>query len=696
MEHQYNILIVDDIPANRFTLVSLLAQLKNIVTLEADSGEQALAIAVEQPIDLILLDIQMPGMDGYETARHFKMATNTRDIPIIFITAVFKSEEFARRGYQVGAVDYFTKPIDDNLLLNRILLYLKLFDRERKLRQTMEELQKKDQTLKNINKELELQVRERTVELNRANDAIISADEKGNVIFWNRGAELIFQYSEAEMLGKPLTRFLPEKHKKAHSLAIKQVITTGKLKLAGQVVELSGLRKNGSEFPIEISLSSWVASGGRFFSAVIRDISERKQAEKYLQIAKEKAELANHAKSAFLATMSHEIRTPMNAILGMAELLQETQLTTTQKWYIKTLNQSGESLMTLINDILDLSKIESGQLTMEKTAFNLRQSIDEVMELFTFTAFDTGIKLSHQIGEDVPRWMQGDQARLRQVLLNLIGNAVKFTQEGQVAIHVEAKTDDQVSFKISDTGPGIPKAKQEEIFQPFIQADASTTRKHGGTGLGLAICNKLIKLMGGRIELASEPGRGSTFTFTVPLQKVNISEVPKEKTDSSSTKLGATISKNSINILLAEDVEENQMVIEGFLRQSQFKLEIAENGAEAVEKFKNGSFDLVLMDIQMPVMDGYEATKTIRALETETGANPTPIVALTAHALQEEAQKIKDVGCNLHLTKPIRKARLIEVLGEFQQRKDVCTTPDSSSSPTSNTLEKPKLDTDSI
>ncbi|MBF0444338.1 MAG: response regulator [Magnetococcales bacterium] len=393
---------------------------------------------------------------------------------------------------------------------------------------------------------------------------------------------------------------------------------------------------------------------------------ERQLTEEKLIKAKEASEKANQAKSDFLATMSHEIRTPMNAILGMGELLEETSLNQTQKKYIQTLNRSGKTLMNLINDILDLSKIEAGQFVLEQTVIDLAKLIDETVNLFEFTAKEKGIGLGYHIDPNVSHRVMGDPIRLRQILINLIGNAVKFTKVGEVFLQAQPGQGEETAFFVTDTGIGISDEKQKEIFEPFTQADSSITRLHGGTGLGLTICLRLSNLMGGRITLESTKGKGSTFIFIVPLAKASAKPTPSQDEALADTQLSKdTDSLLDVRILLVEDVEENQMVIQGYLRNEKCHLEIAENGAEALDLFKKQTFDLVLMDIQMPVMDGYESTQQIRAWEKATKAKPTPIIALTAHALTEETGKIKSAGCDSHLTKPLRKKILMEMFAEF-------------------------------
>jgi PAS domain S-box-containing protein len=401
------------------------------------------------------------------------------------------------------------------------------------------------------------------------------------------------------------------------------------------------------------------------------DITDQKQSEQSLIIAKEEAEAANQAKSEFLAVMSHEIRTPLNAILGMTEVAMERNHNPDLSTSLEVIDRSGNNLLSLISDILDLSHIESGRLTLEHKPVHLQKLTQEALEIHTINAKQKLLDLTCLIEPEIPDLFNGDQKRIRQVLLNLIGNAVKFTDQGTVKILVTQPSSENLQFSVSDSGIGIPKDKQQLIFESFSQADSSNTRQHGGVGLGLAICRRLVDAMDGKIWVESETGKGSIFHFSIPFSTI-IEEESNHRFPSSDT-IPNNTTKDSLpkkpvtnNILLAEDVHGNVMMIEAFLEGSPYKLDVVEDGDLAVEKIKSGNqYDLVLMDIQMPRMDGLEATRRIRSLEKEQGVPRTPILALTAHAMPEDYRKSHEAGCDNHITKPISKKKLLQVIIEF-------------------------------
>ena len=498
-------------------------------------------------------------------------------------------------------------------------------------------------------------------------DAIWSIDREGKIVTWNSGAEVLFGYAAGEAVGQSAHLVVPKERawELDHYLA---------LMLEGEPVtnlETVRRRKDGGLVDVSLSRSPIVKDGKVIAVSIIAlDISERKRAEEALQQAKEAAEAATQAKSEFLANMSHEIRTPLNGVIGTLELASHTRLTGEQSELLSMAKDSANTLLVLINDILDFSKIEAGKLQFDRSEFDLRKTIANTLRNMALRAKEKELVLSSSIALDVPELVIGDAVRLKQVLTNLLGNAIKFTQQGRVLLTVETngiKGDEQeIKFAVTDTGIGIAREKQQAIFDAFSQADASTTRRFGGTGLGLAICSRIVTLMGGRIWVESEPGKGSTFFFTARLKLATQSAAVANGNGNTYHGMDRL---ESLRILVAEDNLVNQKVAVRILEAAGHQVAIANSGTEALQRLEEQPFDLVLMDLQMPEMDGFHTTRAIRERERRSGKH-MPIIAMTAHAMKGDRERCLDSGMDEYISKPVDANGLLQLIARVMRAQD--------------------------
>ncbi|WP_083917460.1 ATP-binding protein [Leeia oryzae] len=533
-----------------------------------------------------------------------------------------------------------------------------------------EELRQAKEHAEHASQELALAAERTRNLLETANDAVVTIDADSVIIDWNPAAEQIFGWRREEALGQRLHYLIvPEPYRMMHETGLRRFIETGESTLINRRIETSALTRHAGEIDVELSI--WpVKIGDNFtFSSFVRDITQRKHAEAELAQARDMALEATKLKSDFLANMSHEIRTPMNAIIGMSYLALKTDLDARQRDYISKANLAANSLLRIINDILDFSKIEAGKLELENIAFALQEVFESVDTVVGGRAQEKNLVFSINIAPDVPTHFLGDPLRLGQVLINLTNNAVKFTERGRVEVSATllslSQDTAELRFSVRDTGIGMTPVQCDKLFQPFSQADGSTTRKYGGTGLGLSISKCIVEAMGGDVAVESEPGVGSEFSFIVKLPVADANQYAAAKEEMLDGRSLLSRPLNGIHILLAEDNLINQQIAVELLQDAGATVDVAIDGQQAMEKLmaaSDGTYQVVLMDLQMPGMDGFEATRRLRQ---DTRFATLPIIAMTAHAMVEERQRCIEAGMVDHVSKPIDPVSFLQTVARW-------------------------------
>ncbi len=667
------VLIVDDNAGKRLALRAVLQPLGYSIV-EADSGLAALRCVMAQDFAVILLDVRMPILDGPETAAIVRQRQQSKMTPIIFITASDNDEIDTTDQYAQGAVDFIFAPVRPDELRAKVSVFANMFIEAENLASRAREVQTSSDQWRLLT--------------DAAPIGIFQTDADNRYVYTNP--------RWSEITGIPADG--------ATGMAWDAIVgALGRTTLVATLADAAALQP---EFwlrfeirlpdfaPRIVQLTSKVIPDGTGGIAgwvgTLADVTAEAGAEAALSEAHDQATEASRLKSDFLANTSHEIRTPMNGVIGMTELLLETDLDAQQRDYAETVRDSGQALLMIINDILDFSRIEAGMLDVEDVPFSVATIVDDVVHLLAEPAQAKGLDLRVVIEDPVPATVGGDPGRVRQVLTNLVGNALKFTQSGEVVVRVGGPRDTAtptpddppggggalvVRFEVSDTGDGIGPDKVGTIFQPFVQGDTSTSRKYGGTGLGLAICSQLVALMGGECGVTSTLGSGSTFWFTIRVhtETGQPSEAPSPVTDLTPP---SPAEPEKGRLLLAEDNLINQKVAVEMLSKAGYEVDTVPDGAAAVRAVAARPYDAILMDCQMPEMNGYEATAAIRALESS--GRLTPIIAMTAGARSEDRDRCLEEGMDAYLSKPIRKDSLLALVAESTRHESSATGPTGS------------------
>lgn len=672
-----DILIVDD-RADGLMAIEAAVDLPNVNLVKAHSGMEALQFLDAYEFAVILLDVQMPGMDGFETAARIREDKRYAQTPILFVTAINKDDRYIYKGYDLGAVDYIFKPFDAHVLKSKVKSFVELYLKSVQLKEQAEQLresERKERFQKLAELEIESLKRYRSL-----------ADSVPHMV-WKARNDGIFDYfnqvwinytglSHEQSIGTgwqvaihcdDLTEFL--------KVLIQAMNSGEQFETEGRFRQHDGeMRWHWVRATPEIragQVVSWIGT--------CTDIHAHKLAETKLIDAEKMATAANIAKTSFLANMSHEIRTPMNAILGFSELMLNPHQTEEERLHcVRTVHRCGRQLINIIDEILDISKIEAGRLEIEEIEFNLISLLQDLKAIMDVQAKGKDLNLKFDLKTEIPEFIFTDPTRIRQILVNVIGNAIKFTPQGGVTVEVSwlrfTDNDYKLQFKVQDTGIGIDPTQRDKLFKPFVQVDNSTTRKFGGTGLGLFLSRQLAQALRGNIILEKcEVNEGATFLVELKVKPLSQTRYVGELGRAELPVANPTYPKQSdalkgLKILLVEDSVDNQNLITYFLKKAGADVEIAQNGVEGVQKTLAGAYNLILMDIQMPQLDGYQATALLR----EKGY-AGPIIALTAHALKEEREKCLKAGYNEHMTKPVDRNVLINRVAQFATTKHLQT-----------------------
>jgi PAS domain S-box-containing protein len=633
-----NILIVDDREENIIALEALLKR-DDIRIFSTTSPNEALKIAWETHIAIALVDVQMPEMDGFELVEMLKSNPRTRDIMVIFVTAISKETKYAVKGLGTGAVDYLYKPLDPYITSAKVDSFVHLARAQAEIKLKNEELQSFAIVVKN-SADIICSVDAQTLRINNINPAV----------------EVIMGFKAAELLGKSIVDLSVDAQQQLFRKKLGEII---KDNLNFAVFEL--------QFETFDKRIIWVECRASYHNKTIflniSDISPQKSYQEQLIKSKEDAEYGKKVKENFLANMSHELRTPVNGIIGITSLLLTTDVNEQQKNMLDLLETSSRSLLGVINDVLDISKIEAGKFNIVRTPNNIYDLIKSVFDLLKFRADESNIEFLLEIDHNVPQNLMVDSLRLNQILMNLLSNAIKFTPSGYVKLKVSVmqKHNDRVRIKYSveDSGIGVPADRLNKIFDSFEQAEEDTGNKYGGTGLGLTIVKKLAELKGGELVVTSQLGRGSIFNF------INWHTIAAKPTGKMSDKSDKVLSPfNNISVLVAEDNMVNQFMLSKMLKNWNIDAEIVDNGRKAIDKLYANNYDLILMDTHMPEMNGYEAAKTIR-VDFEEPKRSIPIISLSASSFGHEQEQALAAGMNDVLAKPFQPYQLHEKMSRL-------------------------------